>query len=219
LPSGGWLDSRTRADDQAAPRLRRWRRRPSLILMNLRHTFLAIVAGVLALSSGCTASATPAQIIFLRHAEKPAEGPELTARGWERAKALAPLFTSDPRALEHGPAVAIFAMKPGSARAVQTMEATARALKIRTDHHYFRDEIDGLVNAIRKSKAGEGKTIIVCWEHKVIPEMLKAFGWKEGPKKWPDDVYDRLWILDFENGKPVRFRDLPQKLLPGDSAK
>ena len=37
------------------------------------------------------ASATPAEIIFLRHAEKPTEGSELNPRGWERAKALATL--------------------------------------------------------------------------------------------------------------------------------
>ena len=52
----------------------------------------------------------------------------------------------------------------------------------------------------------------------MIPEMLKAFGWADGPRKWPDEVYDRLWVLDFTQGKPTRFRDLPQKILPGDSA-
>ena len=191
--------------------------------MILRSTLFAIVLGVLAWSSGCTASAAPAQIIFIRHAEKPADGPELSERGWVRAKALASLFTSDPRALEHGPAVAIFAMKPtkagNSVRAIQTMESTAQALKIKIDRHYSRDEVDELVSGILKSKAGDGKTVIVCWEHDMIPKMLKALGWKSGPKKWDDEVYDRLWVLDLENGKPVRIRDLPQKLLPGDREK
>ncbi len=49
--------------------------------------------------------------------------------------------------------------------------------------------------------------------------MLRAFGWTGGPKDWPGKAYDRLWLLDFEKGKPVRFRDLPQQLLPGDKAK
>ena len=191
--------------------------------MKLRHTFLAIMTGALLVSFGCTASAAPAQIIFLRHAEKPADGPELSERGWARAKALASLFASDSRTLEHGPAAEIFSMKPaktgGSVRAIQTMEATAQALKIKIDRHYSRDELDELVRAILKSKASQGKTVIVCWEHEVIPKLLKAFGWKSGPKKWDDDVYDRMWVLDFEAGKPVRFRDLPQKLLPGDSTK
>jgi hypothetical protein len=104
-------------------------------------------------------------------------------------------------------------------RAIQTVEATVRALKVKLDRRYSRDEIDELVHALLKSKAGDGKTIIVCWEHKVIPDVLKALGWTSGPKKWDDDVYDRLWVLDFADGKPTRFRDLPQKLLSGDSEK
>ena len=184
--------------------------------MKVWRPLLTAFVAALALS-GCTrVRATPAQIIFLRHAEKPAEGPELNARGWERAKALATLFTQDARVLEHGPAVVIYAMKPGSARAVQTMEATARALHVPIKTKYTREQIDDLVGAIEKPKAYDGKTVIVCWEHKKIPEMLKAFGWTAGPKKWNDDTYDRLWVLDFEHGKPVRLRDLPQKLLPGD---
>jgi hypothetical protein len=174
--------------------------------------------------AGCgLARAAPAQIIFLRHAEKPAIGAELNERGRERAAALVPLFTKDPRVLEHGPPVAIFAMRPrgksGSVRAIQTMEPTARALGLAPDTRLTRDEIPALVHAIRSAPAYEGKTVIVCWEHDAIPEMLKAFGWTGGPPKWKDKSYDRLWVLDFEHGKPVRFRDLPQRLLPDDKAK
>ncbi|MSU23651.1 MAG: histidine phosphatase family protein [Opitutus sp.] len=169
------------------------------------------------------AVAAPAQIIFLRHAEKPAVGSELNARGWERAPALVALFERDPRVREHGPAVAIFAMKPakagGSVRAIQTMAATGRALGVTLDRHLTREEIAPLVRAIMDAPAFEGKTVVVCWEHKVLPEMLTAFGWTSGPKKWDGDDYDRLWLLDFEHGKPTRFRNLPQKLLPGDAAK
>ncbi len=180
--------------------------------------FIAMTAVVCLMLSACgSAGATPAEIIFLRHAEKPADGPELSPRGWERAKALATLFTQDVRVLDHGPAAAIYAMKPGSVRAIQTMEATAHALHIMIKSKYARDDIDSLVNAIRKNKALEGKTVIVCWEHKVLPDMLKAFGWTDGPKKWADETFDRLWVLDFEQGRPSRLRDLPQKLLPGDS--
>ena len=191
--------------------------------MKLRPPLLALVATALAFFSGGLARATPAQIIFLRHAEKPADGPELSERGWERAKSLAHLFTSDPRVLEHGPAAAIFAMKPAksgdSVRAIQTMEASALALNLKIDRHYSRDEIDALVHGILKSKAGDGKTVVVCWEHNMIPKMLKALGWKSGPKKWDDTVFDRLWVLDLDDGKPVRLRDLPQKVLAGDRQK
>jgi hypothetical protein len=168
------------------------------------------------------AQPTPAQIIFLRHAEKPATGSELNARGWERARALPKLFLQDRRVLEHGIPVAIYAGAPpkpgGSVRSIQTMEPTAKALGLKVNTSITRDEIGSLVEAIVATPAYEGKTVVVCWEHKKIPLMLSAFGWKTGPKRWKDSVFDRLWILDFGPAGPVRFRDLPERLLPGDSS-
>ena len=183
-----------------------------------------VVAGALAaLAGGARVQATPAQIIFLRHAEQPDTGNELNARGRKRAAALAELFARDPRVLEHGTPAAIFVMPPhgktGSGRAIETMEPTGRALQLKLDERFTRDEIAALRSAIMGAPTLDGKTVIVCWEHDAIPEMLRAFGWTSGPAHWSGKAFDRLWILDFKDGAPVRFRDLPQKLLPGDRAK
>jgi hypothetical protein len=149
-------------------------------------------------------SAAPAEIILLSHAEKPPSGPELNAAGRQRAAALAGLFQSDPRVRAHGPVAAIFAMLPadknGSVRAIQTMEPTAAALHLRIDTRFTRDEVKALAKAIRKDKSLDGKTVVVCWEHKMIPEIVSALGWPNPPTRWVDDVYDRLWVLDFEDG-------------------
>jgi len=170
---------------------------------------------------GAALGATPAQIIFVRHAEKPAQGPELNARGWERAENLVLLFKVDERVREHGLPVAIFAASPqtpgGSIRSIQTMEPTSRALRIPLHRSIKRDDLAALVQAVRHDPGFSGKTVVVCWEHKKIPVMLALFGWKKGPTLWGDQVFDRLWILDFDHDRPVRFRDLPQKVLPGDS--
>lgn len=192
--------------------------------MKWSRGFAVILACAAAVLAGCgPVHATPAQIIFLRHAEKPNQGPELNERGRERAAALVNLFTHDPRVLEHGPAAAIFVMKPakagGSVRAIQTMEPAARALGVTPDTSLTRDELKALVKAINANRTLEGKTVVVCWEHDAIPKMLDAFGWTGGPGRWADKTFDRLWILDFKEGVPVRFRDLPQNLLPGDRAK
>jgi hypothetical protein len=189
--------------------------------MRIRPVFLGLGLAV-AMSGGVgRLAAAPAQIIFLRHAEKPATGSELNERGRQRAQALVGLFANDPRTREHGVPVAIYAGAPakagGSVRSIETIQPTGLALKIAVDTHITRDEIDALVRAIMEAPAYEGKTVIVCWEHKKIPEMLKAFGWSAGPGRWDDAVFDRLWLLDFAQGKPVRFRDLPQTILPGDS--
>jgi hypothetical protein len=180
---------------------------------------------VLLLTVCCTAwaVAAPAQIIFLRHAEKPEVGIELNDRGRERAQALVALFTQDKRALEHGSAVAIYAMKQAkpntSMRPIQTMEPTARALGLTLDTRFTRDEIQSVAHALLADPRAHGKTVVVCWEHDAIPRIVAALGWRNGPDDWPGKAYDRLWVLDFADGKPVRFRDLPQRLLPGDKNK
>ncbi len=114
-------------------------------------------------------------------------------------------------------------MKPtkggDSTRAIRTMETTGPAPGLSLEVRYTRDEIDELVKAIPKAKSCNGKTAVICREHEMIPDLLTAFAWKSGPKAWDDDVHDRLGLLDFENGKPTRLRDLPQKLLPGDRDK
>ena len=184
--------------------------------------FRLAIAWLVALAA-CGCAAAPAQVIFLRHAEKPDSGPELNERGRERARALVKLFTTDPRALEHGAPAAIYAMKQAKAkssvRPIQTVEPTARALGLALDTRFTRDETALIARALLADPRTDGKTVIVCWEHDAIPKILKALGWANGPNDWPGKAYDRLWVIDFENGKPVRFRDLPQNLLPGDKAK
>lgn len=176
-----------------------------------------------ALLGATVAAAAPAQIIFLRHAEKPEIGIELNDRGRERAQALPALFSKDPRALEHGPAAVIFAMrqaKPStSLRPILTMEPTARALGLTLDTRFSRDEVVALAHALLTDPRTNGKTVVVCWEHDAIPKVVAALGWRQGPDDWPGKAYDRLWVLDFADGRPVRFRDLPQRLLPGDRKK
>lgn len=183
----------------------------------------ALFLGVLlVVSTPFSALAAPARILFLRHAEKPAEGPELNATGRRRAAALPSLFLSDPRAAAWGRPVALFAASPekpgGSIRSIQTIEPLGRALGLPLITRFRRDDVQAVAQDILSSPAFDGKTVLVCWEHKRIPDIMRALGWTRGPNRWPDDVFDRVWILDFDrSGRPVRFRNLPERVLPGDS--
>jgi hypothetical protein len=40
----------------------------------------------------------------------------------------------------------------------------------------------------------------------------------DAPKRWDDTVFDQMWMLEWVDGKP-QFSALPERLLPGDSAK
>jgi hypothetical protein len=179
------------------------------------------LAWLLAFLHAASVAAAPAEVILVRHAEKPVDGPTLNERGYERANALAHLFESDARVLAFGRPVAIFSARPskagGSIRSVETMVPTGKALGITIDTRFTKDDVSTLVQAVLTDSAFDGRTVLVCWEHKKIPDIARAFGWSGAPSRWDDATFDRLWILDFASGRPVRFRDLPQKLLAGDS--
>lgn len=166
-------------------------------------------------------SAAPAEVIMIRHGEKPASGNELNDQGWQRAYALAGFFTTNPEVLTFGTPAAIYAMAQkgatGSIRPIQTVSPLAQKLGLPIQHPYLRGQTDQLAQEILSDSAYDGKMVLICWEHNAIPSMLPAFGWTAGPDAWPGDAFDRVWILDFKDGKPAAFRDIPQKLLPGDS--
>lgn len=164
----------------------------------------------------------PAQIILLRHAEKPPTGSELDIKGRERAAALVPFFMGAPEMLEHGQPVAVFAqgMKhpQSSQRAIQTAQGIADAIQTPLQKEYTQDQYPEMIIKIRTSKEYDGKNVIICWEHFLIPDIAKALGVKDAPKDWPDDVFDRVWLITFDDKEAPTLRNLPQRLMYGDSS-
>lgn len=197
----------------------------------MRRTILPLIAA-LTIALGAAASfAAPAQVILIRHGEKPAHGSGLNEQGFARAAALVKYFRTNQAVTEYGTPAAIYAMKPprpgGSVRPIQTVTPLATALSLPVISDYLREDVSDLANAILSDKAYDGKMVLICWEHNAIPEIVSAFaeaaGTEDGvaaalPSSWDGSAFDRTWILDFSpDGKVASFRDLPQRLLPGDS--
>ncbi len=198
----------------------------------MKKIFLPVVTSI-ALACGVSlAAAAPAQIILIRHGEKPAQGNQLDEQGFARARALVNYFKTNPAVTAYGTPVAIYAMKPkgpnGSVRPIQTVTPLAEALGLPVISDYLRDDASDLANAVLSNKAYDGKMVLVCWEHNAIPDIVAALAAAAGtadgvqdalPDNWDGNAFDRTWILDFSpDGKITSFRDLPQRLLPGDSA-
>jgi broad specificity phosphatase PhoE len=157
------------------------------------------------------AFAMPAQVILFRHAEKPypVEGAHLSEQGYARARSWAPFFERDPESIRFGKIVALYAMKPkdqeGSVRAIETLEPTAQLLNLPIHSNFFRDEINSLVREIFTEPAYDRGTVLICWEHKVIPEIAHALGAKSAPERWDGSVYDQVWFLNMSSGTGVEF--------------
>lgn len=183
----------------------------------MRLTLLALVF----LSVLRPLSAAPRQVILIRHAEKPSDGVHLSEKGKRRAQALVGFFLHDPRVTEYGTPRAIYATHQkdddGSARPIETVRPLSKALSIEINEEFKKSHVDELVGEVMNEPRYEGHTVLISWKHSYIPELAKDFGASHVPSDWEDDVFDRAWILDFTGNHVTRFRDIPQRVLPGDS--
>ena len=187
----------------------------------MKTTYLA--AAMVALLGVATflatiSKASPAQVILIRHGEKPEEGNELNARGRQRAQALVNYFKSNPAVTRYGTPVAIYAMgqhgPSGSMRPIQTVTPLAQSLGLNLLTSYTKNEVTDLAEEILGNHDYDGKMVLICWEHKMIPAIVQALGYANTPE-FPD-TYDRTWVLSFVHGEADSLQILPQALLSGD---
>ncbi len=167
-----------------------------------------------------TLLAMPAQILLIRHGEKPDQGNELSQQGWLRAKALPNLFLKRTDFSTYGLPAVFYAMSPsklgGSVRAIQTVKFASEQFHVPVETRFTRDQVSELVANIKNDQSLNGKMIVICWEHKVLLDIAAQLGVKQN-LSWPSEQYDRVWNLTFDNqGKLKKFQDLPQRLLPSD---
>jgi hypothetical protein len=168
--------------------------------------------------------AKPAEIILLRHGEKPPEdwNVHLSPRGRERAQALANLLTTDPAFTSNGLPAALFAARPTphghGERASETLQPLATKLKLPIQMPYASADSAQLAKLLLDDPTLDGKTVVVCWVHEHLPDLAEALGVKRVPAHWKSTEFDRLWVIRFHGKKSV-LKDFPQRLLPGDSSR
>ncbi len=185
----------------------------------MKHYLLMLALAALNITTSM--HAMPAQVIIIRHAEKPPEGHSLSTKGKERAAALAPFFLENKEVLTFGTPVAIYAMaapkEDSSKRPIETVKPLAEALKLTTKDTYARDSYKKMVDEIKADTSYEGKMVLICWEHDLIPEISRAFSALQAPARWNGDAFDRLWTITFSKSGKATFQNVPQRLMFGDS--
>jgi hypothetical protein len=179
------------------------------------------------------------KIMLVRHGEKPDKGQsihgvdskgehdrnELSTRGWQRSGALVRFFNPSDGKFDH-PALAtpnfIFAANPSghvkSERALNTVRALADSLRLQVALKYDRGEEKKLVEDVLSRKG----VVLIAWEHKEILQITSLIlgSMKGFPQHWPGSRFDLVWIIDEQQGgKGWKFTQVPQRLLPGDSAR
>lgn len=190
----------------------------------LNRSCLALAALLLTFSAARTdePKTWPAHVLIIRHAEKPADANEvgLTAKGKERARALAKLFDRTNRQIQLPKPDFIFAARNSkkSHRSTATVAPLARKLGLKVNDTYANADYAKLARDLFRDRRYAGKTILICWHHGNIPSLankLKA----NTDEKWKDSTFDRVWRIDYRGKGKVQFHSLPQRLLDGDSKK
>jgi broad specificity phosphatase PhoE len=167
----------------------------------------------------------PAHILIIRHAEKPPaneNSADLNAAGMARAEALAKLFArSDDRTTPFPAPDFLFATKESkkSRRPVETIAPLAKDLGLKINNDYDDEDFAKLANELFHDPKYAGKTVLICWHHKTLPEAAAKLGAVGAPETWNSEVFDRVWQVDYAKDGKATFTDRPQQLMPKDSRK
>jgi phosphohistidine phosphatase SixA len=176
---------------------------------------LSLIVSSFTTARADTASTRPAAIYIIRHAEKPEgkEDPDLTPKGYDRANALVQVIPNNFCIPDF-----IFAAAPSahSNRPIETVTPLSKALGIKILDPYGDKDYTSLVHDLMTDPKYIGKTILICWHHSEIPYLAQALGATGVPPAWPDNTFDRVWVLKY-SGDSVSFQDLPQRALASDS--
>jgi hypothetical protein len=197
-----------------------------------------------ALVDACSTSAQPgaatpatshpgALIMIIRHGEKPSDSgqPEgldpdgkadshaLTSRGWDRARALVPVFAPANGLARSGLArpTAIYAAGGNSKeglRTRQTVTPLATQLGITLDTRFSKGEETALAQEV----ARRTEPTLICWQHGELPAIPAAMAsvTPTPPNHWPGSRFDMIWTLTPAGGGWA-FHQIPELVLDGDS--
>jgi|SRR5437899_5740745 len=165
-----------------------------------------------------------ATILIIRHAEKPEQGPELSAEGRRRAEAYVQYFSNfkvDNQFLRIDSLIAAADSKQ-SRRPRLTLKPLSKALGLKIDTHF--DDKDYFALAEDLQNKDHGKAILICWHHGPMPGLVQALGadpWTLLPGgRWPQGQF--AWVLQLRfdhNGRliPEETRRIEEHLMPQDN--
>lgn len=168
-----------------------------------------LVAIIFAFTCFCPVKEASAQtknlkLVFIRHAEKPPKGDNLTCQGLNRALQLPALLSAKFGAPNYlfVPGLAL-GQSTKHARMFQTISPIAIQFNLHVNtSHAEKDSVQ--VAEDLKSKTG---TVFIVWEHKAIKSIVHALGIADN-LIWPDDDYDSIWIVTYTNGKAALTKDM-----------
>jgi hypothetical protein len=140
------------------------------------------------------------RVVFIRHAEKPKVGDNLTCQGLNRALKLPAVLYAKfgIPAFTFVPSIGLGEATKHSRMFQTVMPLAAKYNLVINSAHIEQDSLGIAANI--KNKSG---TVLVLWEHKGIAPIVRSLGVTQKDLTWPDDDYDTIWIITFKGGKAI----------------
>lgn len=172
--------------------------------MKIFKILLLIVLGINSAVFAQNTNLDNLKIVFIRHAEKPEKGDNLTCQGLNRALQL-PKMLKDKFGIPAYIFVPAIGLGESSKHARMFQTVSPFAIKYNLTINTSHEEKDSLL--IAKDLESKSGTILLVWEHKAIAPIVRALGVNAPNLKWPDDDYDNIWIVTFKNGAATFTKD------------
>jgi len=167
----------------------------------------------------------PHAVLLIRHAEEPPNSEmssHLSEVGKKRAEVLHKLFEKSPERPEPFPKPDfLIAPKPGakSRRSLETLEPLAKRWEMPISADQEKDNYEKIVKGIFHDPKYAGKTILIAWNHSLLPALARSLKAGTVPMEWKESQYDHIWVIRYGPGGVVEFHNQLQALMPGDRAK
>lgn len=154
-------------------------------------------------------------VIIIRHAEKPADGDNLSCAGFNRSIQLASVIKSKfgiPNYL-FAPAIKN-STEVKRSRSFQTLLPLSVKYNLKINTSYDVDDTKSLAENILKKKG----VVLICWEHNKIQDLLALLGVSAKHMVWKGDDYDSILKLNF-SGRQVMLTPDKQNIIPSGNCK
>jgi hypothetical protein len=141
-------------------------------------------------------------ILIVRHAEKPESGSDLSPAGSARAAAYARYFDPFNPVDPFVPDMLIASKDTTrSDRPELTLKPLSAAIGLPIDTRFANHDVKDLAKTLRLGT--HGKHILIAWHHGQMPKLIRALGGDPDRVlpggEWPEDVYDWVVELSFDN--------------------
>jgi len=169
------------------------------------QTFLISLVVILELfNTALSAQSKTLKLIFIRHAEKSADGDNLTCQGFNRSMQLSGLLY---KRFGRPDNIYVPSVKPGSvtkhARMLQTISPFIIKYDLTLNSEFDSDDYEGIGKALLK----ENGTVFIIWDHQGITPILEYLGISSSVLNWPGNDFDSIWIVTFSHKVPSLVKD------------